>query len=55
MELADIKITHEMDMCKLKKQHEEFINKITVEKLLLEKKEVQERLKLAKFRAQKEM
>jgi len=42
-------------MCKLKKEREEFINRITMEKLLLEKKELQERVKLAKFRAQKEM
>lgn len=55
MELANIKINHELEMCLLKKQREEFINEITVEKLLLEKKELQERVKLAKFRAQKEM
>lgn len=55
MELANIKIHHEIEMCKLKKQREEFINKLTFEKLLLEKKELQERVKLAKFRAQKEM
>lgn len=55
MELADIKINHEIEMCKLKKEREEFINRITIEKLLLEKKELQERVKLAKFRAQKEM
>lgn len=55
MELADIKINHEIEMCKLKKEREEFINRITMEKLLLEKKELQERVKLVKFRAQKEM
>lgn len=55
LELANIKISHEVEMCKLKKNREEFINKITMEKLLLEKKELQERYKLAKFRAQKEM
>ncbi|XP_072750329.1 uncharacterized protein [Anoplolepis gracilipes] len=55
MELADIKINHEIEMCKLKKEREEYINQITIEKLFLEKKELQERVKLAKFRAQKEM
>lgn len=55
MELADIKINHEMEICKLKKEREEFINQITVEKLVLEKKELEERVKLATFRAQKEM
>lgn len=55
MELAAIKINHEMEICKLKKEREEFINQITAEKLELEKKELEERVKLAKFRAQKEM
>lgn len=55
MELAGIKINHEIEMCKLRKEREEFINQITIEKLLLEKRELQERAKLAKFRAQKEM
>lgn len=55
MELANIKINHEIEICKLRKQREEFINKLTFEKLILEKRELQERVKLAKFRAQKEM
>jgi len=55
IELANIKINHEIEMCRLKKEREEFINHITIEKMLLEKKELQERVKLAKFRAKKEM
>jgi len=55
IELANIKINHEIEMCQLKKEREEFINQITIKKLLLEKKELQERVKLAKFRAKKEM
>lgn len=55
MELANIKINHEIEMCQLRKEREEFINEMTIEKLLLEKKELQERVKLAKFRAKKEM
>ncbi|XP_029161144.1 uncharacterized protein LOC114946727 isoform X3 [Nylanderia fulva] len=55
MELADIKINHEIEICKLKKEREQFINKMTIKKLFLEKKELQERAKLAKFRAQREM
>lgn len=55
LELANIKINHEVEICKLRKEREEFINDMTIRKLLLEEKELQERVKLAKFRAKKEM
>ncbi|KMQ84547.1 cap-gly domain-containing linker protein, partial [Lasius niger] len=55
LELANIKINHEIEICKLRKEREEFINELTIRKLLLEEKELKERVKLAKFRAQKEM
>lgn len=55
LELANIKINHEIEICKLRKEREEFINELTIRKLLLEEKELKERVKLAKFCAQKEM
>ncbi|XP_024890066.1 uncharacterized protein LOC112466273 [Temnothorax curvispinosus] len=55
LELANIKINHEIEICQLRKEREEFINELTVRKLLLEEKELKERVKLAKFQAQKEM
>lgn len=55
MELVEIKINYEIEMCKLKKEQEEFINQITIEKLFLEKRELEEKVKLAKFRAQKKI
>lgn len=55
LELANIKINHEIEMCKLRTQREEFINELTIRKLLLEEKELKKRVKLEKFRAQKEM
>ncbi|CAL1684735.1 unnamed protein product [Lasius platythorax] len=55
LELANIKINHEIEICKLRKEREKFINELTIRKLLLEEKELKERVKLANFRAQKEM
>ncbi|KAL0103756.1 hypothetical protein PUN28_017793 [Cardiocondyla obscurior] len=55
MELANIKIKHEIAINKIIKEKEKFINDCVAEKLILEKKELQQKLKLAKFRAQKEM
>ena len=55
LKLANIKINNEIKICELRKEREEFINKLTIRKLLLEEKELKERIKLAKFRAQKEM
>lgn len=58
LELANIKINHEIEICKLRKEREEFINELTIRKLLLlEEKELKERVKFekAKFHAQKEM
>ncbi|XP_071652444.1 uncharacterized protein [Temnothorax longispinosus] len=55
LELANIKINHEIEICQLRKEREEFINELTVRKLLLEEKELKERVKLAKFQAQKEI
>ncbi|XP_077276970.1 uncharacterized protein LOC143905418 [Temnothorax americanus] len=43
------------EICQLRKEREEFINEWTVRKLLLKEKELKERVKLAKFQAQKKI
>ncbi|XP_066596528.1 uncharacterized protein [Prorops nasuta] len=54
-EFADIRIANEMEINNLKKNHEEAIFKLNEEKIRLDIKEAQQRLKLSKFRAINEM
>ncbi|XP_066601775.1 uncharacterized protein [Prorops nasuta] len=55
LQMAEIKINHEIEICKQKEEFQEMLFKMTREKLILEQKELKERLKLSKYLAQKEM
>jgi len=52
--LANIKINYEIEMCQLKMIEKNLLIKLQL-KSVLRKKELQERVKLAKFRDKKEM